>query len=138
MCLDTKHVSISNILHIKTSKNLTRTPFFAYKIKTDYYMTKQVVWTFRNFFFLQFDTKFASKQQRLTNMGTILWLLLSTQISQIWLATGKIRGRKGQYYQAQIPRSWPISTTARAATKGGLIQIQTDMHWWRRWMENLS
>ena len=59
-------------------------------------MTKQVVWTFRKFFFLQFDTKFASKQQGLAKIDTILWLLLSTQISQVWLATGKIRGRKGQ------------------------------------------
>ena len=47
-------------------------------------MTKQVVWTFRKFFFLQFDTKFACKQQRLAKIGTILWLLLSTQISQVW------------------------------------------------------
>ena len=46
-------------------------------------MTKQVVWTFRKFFFLQFDTNFASKQQRLAKIGTILWLLLSTQISQV-------------------------------------------------------
>ena len=116
---------------------MTRTPIvFAYKLKTNYFMTKQVVWTLRKFFFLQFDTKFASKQQSLAKIGTILWLLLSTQISQVWLATGKIRGRKGQYYQAHIPRSWPISTTARFATKGWLIQIQTDMHWWRKWMEN--
>ena len=57
-------------------------------------MTKQVVGTFRKFFFLQFDTKFASKQQRLAKIDTILWLLLSTQISQVWLATGKICGRK--------------------------------------------
>ena len=87
-------------------------------------MTKQVVWTFRKFFFLQFDTKFASKQQRLAKIDTILWLLLSTQISQVWLATGKIRERKGQYYQAHIPRSWPLSTTAHFATKGGLIQFK--------------
>ena len=99
-------------------------------------MTKQV-WTFREFFFLQFDTKFASKQQRLAKIGTILWLLLlSTQISQVWLASGKIRGRKGQYYQANMPRSWSLTTTARFATKGELIQIQTGMHWWRKWMEN--
>ena len=50
-------------------------------------MTKPVVWTFRKFFFLQFDTKFASKQQRLAKIGTILWLLLSTQISQVWHTT---------------------------------------------------
>ena len=43
-------------------------------------MTKQVVWTFRKFFFLQFDTKFASKQQRLAKIGTTLWLLLSTRV----------------------------------------------------------
>ena len=50
-------------------------------------MTKQVVWTFRKFFFLQFDTKFTSKQQRLAKIGTILWLLLSAQISQVWHTT---------------------------------------------------
>ena len=50
-------------------------------------MTKQIVWTFRKFFFLQFDTKFASKQQGLAKIGTILWLLLSTQISQVWHTT---------------------------------------------------
>ena len=55
------------------------------------------------FFFLQFDTKFTSKQQRLAKIGTILWLLLSTQISQVWLAMGKICGRKDQYHQAHIP-----------------------------------
>ena len=99
-------------------------------------MTKEVVWTVRKFFFLQFDTKFASKQQRLAKIDTILWLLLSTQVSQVWLATGKIRERKGQYYQAHMPHSWPLSTTARFATKGELIQIQTGMHWWRKWMEN--
>ena len=99
------------------------TYFLNYKIKPTYFMTKQVVWTYRKFFFLQFDTKFASKQQRLAKIGTILWLLLSTQISQVWLATYKIRGRKGQYYQAHIPRSWPVSTTTRFATKGGLIQF---------------
>ena len=68
-------------------------------------MTKQVVWTFRIFLFLQFDTKFASKQRRLAKIDTILWLLLSAQISQVWLPAGKIRERKGQYYQAHIPRS---------------------------------
>ena len=47
--------------------------FFAYKINTDYFITKQVVWTFRKLFFLQFDTKFASKQQRLAKIDTILW-----------------------------------------------------------------
>ena len=54
-------------------------------MKTNYFMTKQVVWACREFFFLQFDTKFASTQQRLAKIGTILWLLMSTQISQIWL-----------------------------------------------------
>ena len=50
-------------------------------------MTKQLLWTFRQFIFLQFDTKFASKQQRLVKIGTILWLLLSTHISQVWHTT---------------------------------------------------
>ena len=99
-------------------------------MKTNYLVTKQVVWAFGG---LQFDTKFASKEQRLAKIGTILWLLMSTQISQIWLTTGKIRKRKGQYYQAHIPCSWHVSITARFATKGGLIQIQTGMHWWRKW-----
>ena len=43
----------------------------------NYFMTKQVVWIFTEFFFLQFDTKFASNQQRLAKIGTILWLLIS-------------------------------------------------------------
>ena len=46
-------------------------------MKTEYFMTKQVVWAFRELFFLQFDTKFVSKQQRLAKIGTILWLLMS-------------------------------------------------------------
>ena len=50
-------------------------------------MTKQVVWTFRIFFFLQFNTKFAPKQQRLAKIDTILWLVLSTKISQVWNTT---------------------------------------------------
>ena len=56
-------------------------------------MTKQVVWAFRGFF-LQFDTKFAPKQQKLAKISTILWLLMSTHISQIWVTTGKKHGRK--------------------------------------------
>ena len=50
-------------------------------------MTKRVVWTFRQIFPLLFDTKFASKQQRLPKIDTILRLLLSTQISQVWHTT---------------------------------------------------
>ena len=46
-------------------------------------MTKQVAWAFTEFLFLQFDTKLASKQQRLAKIDTILWLLMSTQISQM-------------------------------------------------------
>ena len=61
-------------------KNNSDTNFFAYKIKTHYFMTKQVVWIFRKLFFLMFDTKFVSKQPRLAKIETILWLLLSTQI----------------------------------------------------------
>ena len=67
--------------------NNLNTYFIAYKIKTNYFMTKQIVWPFRKFFFVQFDTKFASKQQRLAKIDTILWLLLSTQISQVWHTT---------------------------------------------------
>ena len=35
-------------------------------------MTEQVVGTYRKFFSLQFDIKFASKKQRLAKIGTIL------------------------------------------------------------------
>ena len=66
----------SDTKYIKASKSNSDS-YFAYKIKTNYFMPKQVVWTFREFFFLQFDTKFASNQQRLAKIGTILWLLLS-------------------------------------------------------------
>ena len=45
-------------------------------MKTKYFVTKQIVWAFREFFFLLFDTKFAPKQQRLAKIGTILWLLM--------------------------------------------------------------
>ena len=40
-------------------------------MKTNYFMIKQVVWAFREFFFLQFDTKFAPKQQGLAKIGII-------------------------------------------------------------------
>ena len=46
-------------------------------MKTKYFMTKQVVWAFWEFFFLQFDTKFTSKKQGWAKIGTILWLLMS-------------------------------------------------------------
>ena len=65
-------------------KNYLRQLFFCLdEIKTNYFLTKQVVWTYRKFFFLRFDTRFACKQQRLAKIGTILWLLLSTKISQV-------------------------------------------------------
>ena len=66
-------------------------------------MTNQVVWACREFFFWQFDTKFASKQQRLAKIGTILWLLMLTQISQIWLTTSKIRGEKANITKHTYP-----------------------------------
>ena len=69
-------------------------------------MTKQVQWTFRKFLFLQFDTKFASKQQRLAKIDSILWLLLSTQISQVWLATGKGLGHLVTHLIWHWP-TWP-------------------------------
>ena len=60
-------------LHYKElQNNNSDTSFFTYKIKSNYLMTKQVVRTFRKSFFLQFGTKFASKQQRLAKIGTIL------------------------------------------------------------------
>ena len=92
-------------------------------------MTKQIIWVFRELFFVQFDTKIGSKKQRLAKIFTILWLLMSIRISQIGLTTYKIRG-KSQYYQAHIPRSWPVSIIARFATKDGLIQIKGVLHPW--------
>ena len=43
-------------------------------MKTKYFMTKQVVWAFRDFF-LQFDTNFASEQQRLAKIGIIFFIV---------------------------------------------------------------
>ena len=57
-------------------------------------MTKQVVWTFRKFFFLQVDTKFASKQQRLAKIDTILWLLLSTRFRKFDSLQASYAGEK--------------------------------------------
>ena len=72
------------IRYVKTSKKINSyTYFFASKIKANFVMTKQVVWVLREFFFLQF----AFKQLILGKIGTILWLLLSTQISQVWHTT---------------------------------------------------
>ena len=87
-------------------------------------MTKQVVGTFRKFFFLQFDTKFASKQQRLAKIDTILWLLSPTQILQVWLAIGKLRGRKGQYYQVHMPRSDPYRPLLDLPQKAGSFKFK--------------
>ena len=133
-------LSYEFIIYMDKSKELQNnnsdTYFIAYKIKTNYFMTKQIVWTFRKFFFLQFNTKFASKQQRLAKIGTIFDCCCQPRFRKFDIPHNKIRGRKGQYYQPHIPRSWPLLTTAHFATKGGLIQIQTGMHWWRKWMEN--
>ena len=63
-------------------------------MKTNYFMTKQVVWAFREFFSYSLIPSLLLKQQRSATIGTILWLLMSTQISQIWLTTGKIREKK--------------------------------------------
>ena len=72
-------------------------------------MTKQAVWTFRKLFFLQFDTKFTSKQQRLVKICTILWLLLSTQISQVWHTTR--RDENAECDMHGLERPLRISTT---------------------------
>ena len=72
-------------------------------------MTKQVAWTFRKFFFLQFDFKFASKQQRLVKIGTILWLLLSSQISQVWHTTR--RDEKAECDMHGLERPLRVSVT---------------------------
>ena len=52
-------------------------------MEINYFMTKQVVWALKEFFLLQFDTRFAFKQQRLAKISTILKLLMLIQISQI-------------------------------------------------------
>ena len=71
-------------------------------------MTKQVVWTFRKLFFLQFNTKFASKKQRLAKIGTILWLLLSSQISQVWHTTRRDENAECDMHGLE----WPLSVSA--------------------------
>ena len=52
--------NVNMFMPMNINKDLQKTNsdtyLFAYKIKTDYFMTKQVVWTFREFFFPQFDT----------------------------------------------------------------------------------
>ena len=61
----------------KASTKVTRTSsFLPIKWKLSYFMTDQVASALREFFFLQFATKFAPKQQRLARIGTILWLLM--------------------------------------------------------------
>ena len=72
-------------------------------------MTKQVVWIFRKFFFLQYDTKFVSKQQRLAKIVTILWLLLSTQISQVSHTT--LRDENAECDMHGLERPLRISVT---------------------------
>ena len=57
-------------------------------------MTKQVVWPFRKFFFLQFDTKFASKQQRWAKIDTILWLLLLPRFRKFDSLQARYAGEK--------------------------------------------
>ena len=83
-------------------------------MKTNYFMTNQAVWTFRKFFLLQFNTKFLSKQQRLAKIGTILWLLLSTQISQVWHTT---RGKEKGMWHAR-----PRATAEDISHKVGLFK----------------
>ena len=55
-------------LIIKTSKNYLGTYILPMKLKkkTNYFVTNQVVWAFRKFCFLQFDTKFASKTREIS------------------------------------------------------------------------
>ena len=48
--------------------------FFAYKIKT---LWPSKLYEHLEYIFLQFDTKFVSKQLTLPKIGTILWLLMS-------------------------------------------------------------
>ena len=71
-------------------------------------MTKQVVWTFIKFFFLHFDTNFASEQQRLAKIGTILWLLLSTQILQVWHTTRRDENAECDMHGLE----WPLRVSA--------------------------
>ena len=64
-------------LYIKASTKLTRTPSFFLTIK----WKPSILWPSKLYehlenYFLQFDTKFASKEQRLAKIGTILWLLM--------------------------------------------------------------
>ena len=87
-------------------------------------MTKQVVWAFQKFFFIEFDTKFASQQQRLAKIGTILWLLLATQISQIWLTTVKMCERKANIIRYTYPVVDPYQALLAFPQKAGLFKFK--------------
>ena len=48
--------------------------------------------------------------------------------TRLTLRTFKHKKTQSLYYQAHMPRSLPLSTTAGFVTKGGFIQIQNGMH----------
>ena len=66
-------------------------------------MTKQVVWTYRKLFFLQFDTKFASKQQRLAKIGTILWCCCRPKFCKFYLLWIRYVGEKANIIKHTYP-----------------------------------
>ena len=87
-------------------------------------MTKQVVWAFRELFFLQFDTKFAFKQQRLAKIGTIFWLLMSTQISQINSLLARYTGEKTKITKHTYPVVNPYRSLLALPQKAGLFKFK--------------
>ena len=72
-----------------------------------------------NYFFLQFDTKFASKQQRLAKIGTILWLLVSTQISQVESLRARYAEEKANITKHTYPVNDPYRPLLALPQKAG-------------------
>ena len=75
--------------------------------------------------FLQFDIKFDIKQQRLAKIVTILWLLLSTQISQVWLATDtRYEGEKANITKHTYPLVDPYRPLLALPQKVGSFKFK--------------
>ena len=81
-------------------------------------MIKQSIKASERICFPQFDTKFPTKQQRITKIGTILWESMSSQILQKQTSQGK-----GQMLQST---GW-LSCMDHYVLP---VKIQTDMQWW--------
>ena len=91
-------------------------------------MTKQVVWTFRKLFFLQFDTKFASKQQRLAKIGTILDCCCRPRFRKFHISRGgtKMQSARPRTTAEGIGHTVP---TMRLTVHGCASYFNTHVYW---------